>query len=324
MLIVLANENKPRDRNSVDRIVSSEIPDADQNPQLYEMVKSRMIHGPYGVLNKNSPCMQDGKCTKEIPKELRNETAPNKDGYPRYRKRDNEVIAKVGKYEVDNRKVILYNPRLLMKWDAHINVKVCATVKSIKYLFKYVYKGHHCANIKLELPVKDCANFAKTLQWNKIKAHLDARYAGAPEAVWRLFEFPLHDKSHSIIRLVIHLPIMQSVYFAEGNELEALDRATEKDKTLIAWFKLNRDNLDARRYLYHDILNHFVFDRETNGSVDSKCDPSLTLTAEDFMRYFDAETAEAMVLYDIEAMLAEQGRSFSDFVILIPSMFCPL
>ncbi|CAM2699786.1 unnamed protein product [Rotaria socialis] len=302
MLIILTNENKPRDRNSVDRIVSSEIPDADQNPQLYEMVKSRMIHGPYGVLNKNSPCMQDGKCTKEIPKELRNETAPNKDGYPRYRKRDNEVIAK----------------------DAHINVKVCATVKSIKYLFKYVYKGHHCANIKLELPVKDCENFAKTLQWNEIKAHLDARYAGAPEAVWRLFEFPLHDKSHSIIRLVIHLPIMQSVYFAEGNELEALDRATEKDKTLIAWFKLNRDNLDARRYLYHDILNHFVFDRETNGSVDSKCDPSLTLTAEDFMRYFDAETAEAMVLYDIEAMLAEQGRSFSDFVILIPSMFCPL
>ncbi|CAF4580645.1 unnamed protein product [Rotaria socialis] len=256
MLIILANENKPRDRNSVDRIVSSEIPDADQNPQLYEMVKSRMIHGPYGVLNKNSPCMQDGKCTKEIPKELRNETAPNKDGYPRYRKRDNEVIAK----------------------DAHINVKVCATVKSIKYLFKYVYKGHHCANIKLELPVKDCENFAKTLQWNEIKAHLDARYVGAPEAVWRLFEFPLHDKSHSIIRLFIHLPIMQSVYFAEGNELEALDR----------------------------------------------CDPSLTLTAEDFMRYFDAETAEAMVLYDIEAMLAEQGRRFSDLGILIPSMFCPL
>ncbi|CAF2140761.1 unnamed protein product [Rotaria magnacalcarata] len=42
------------------------------------------------------------------------------------------------------------------------------------------------------------------------------------------------------------------------------------------------------------------------------------------MRHFDAETAEAMVFYDIEAMLAEQGRSFSDFGIPIPSVFCPL
>ncbi|CAF2118503.1 unnamed protein product [Rotaria magnacalcarata] len=81
-LIILTNESKQRDSNSVDRIVSSEIPNADQNPQLYEIVKSHMIHGPCGVLNKNSPCMEDGKCTKEFPKEFRNETASNKDGYP--------------------------------------------------------------------------------------------------------------------------------------------------------------------------------------------------------------------------------------------------
>ncbi|CAF2091918.1 unnamed protein product [Rotaria magnacalcarata] len=131
MLIILASESKPRDSNSVDRIVSSEIPDADQNPQLYEM-------------------------------------------------------------------------------------------------------GHDCANIKLELPVKDGATFAKTLERDEIKVHLDARYVSAPEAVWRLFACPLHDKSHSIIRLAIHLPNMQPVYFAERNVLEALDRATEKDATLIA------------------------------------------------------------------------------------------
>ncbi|CAM4982256.1 unnamed protein product [Rotaria socialis] len=41
--------------------------------------------------------------------------------------------------------------------------------------------------------------------------------------------------------------------------------------------------------------------------------------AEDFMRQFGAETAEAMLFYDIEAMLTEQGRSYSDFGIPIPS-----
>jgi hypothetical protein len=67
MLIILADESKPRDSNSIDRIVSSEIPDSIQCPPLHEIVKSRMIHGPCGVLNKNSPCMEDGKCTKDFP-----------------------------------------------------------------------------------------------------------------------------------------------------------------------------------------------------------------------------------------------------------------
>jgi hypothetical protein len=77
-----------------------------------------MIHGPFGTLNINSPCMEDG--------------------YPRYRRRDNGITASVGKYDVDNQWVVPYNPYLLMKYNAHINVEVCATVKSIKYLFKYV------------------------------------------------------------------------------------------------------------------------------------------------------------------------------------------
>ena len=30
--------------------------------------------------------------------------------------------------------------------QAHLNVEYCASVKSVKYLFKYVYKGHNVAN----------------------------------------------------------------------------------------------------------------------------------------------------------------------------------
>ncbi|CAF4779599.1 unnamed protein product, partial [Rotaria sp. Silwood2] len=75
------------------------------------------------------------------------------------------------------------------------------------------------------------------------------------------FEFPLHDKSHAIIRLAVHLSNQQPVYFAEENEREALERAATKDTTLTAWFKLNAKNPDARQYLYHDIPQHFVFER---------------------------------------------------------------
>ena len=52
----------------------------------------------------------------------------------------------VGGVLVDNRFVVLYNPQLLLKYRAHIYLESCASVKSVKYLFKYVYKGHDCAN----------------------------------------------------------------------------------------------------------------------------------------------------------------------------------
>ena len=37
--------------------------------------------------------------------------------------------------------VVPYNPWLRLKYDCHINVEVCSSIKSIKYLYKYVYKG---------------------------------------------------------------------------------------------------------------------------------------------------------------------------------------
>ncbi|CAF5002532.1 unnamed protein product [Rotaria sp. Silwood1] len=262
MLIILDSEDKIKDDNHIDRIVCSEIPDTARFPQLYECVRRHMIHGPCGTLNPNSPCMEDGKCSKEFPKEFPNVTMANKDGYLRYRRRDNGITITIGKYELDNRWIVPYNPYLLMKYNAHINVEICATVKSIKYLFKYIHKGHDCANIKLQRPIQEGAAAAQeTLEWDEIKAHLDARYVSAPEAAWRLFEFPLHDKSHAIIRLAVHLPNQQPIYFAEGKERQALERAASKDTTLTAWFKLNSKDPDARQYLYHDIPHHFVFER---------------------------------------------------------------
>ncbi|CAF4263393.1 unnamed protein product [Rotaria sordida] len=281
--------------------------------------------------------MEDGICSKEFPKEFPNDTLPNKDRYPQYRRRDTGITMTIGK---------------------------------------------------------------------------------APEAAWRLFEFPLHDKSRVVIRLAVHLPNQQPVYFAEGNEREALERAATKDTTLTAWFKLNAKNPDARQYLYDDIPQHFVFER--NGTwkhrllgenvvcrmysvspsdveryhlrllllytpdacssdglktVDGQvcqtfmeaakrrdllrddteyercmsevvifqmsqqlrtlscvillyCNPTKPVDlwnsfkahmAEDFMQQVDGETTEAMAYYAIDAKLKEQGRSCSDFSIPSPT-----
>ena len=43
---------------------------------------------------------------------------------------------------MDNRWVVPYNPYLCTKYDAHINVEIATSVQSVKYLYKYIYKGH--------------------------------------------------------------------------------------------------------------------------------------------------------------------------------------
>ena len=63
------------------------------------------------------------------------------------------------------------------------------------------------------------------------------------------------------IRLHVHLlPVNQRICFVEGGEQAALDRATQRDTHLTAWFKLDAENEEPQRYPYVEIRYHFVFD----------------------------------------------------------------
>ena len=70
ILGICDNANKPKTIDDYDSIVCAEIPDKDTFPELYAIVTKFMMHGPCGVSNPNSPCMEDGKCTKKFPKDF--------------------------------------------------------------------------------------------------------------------------------------------------------------------------------------------------------------------------------------------------------------
>ncbi|GFR24924.1 helitron_like_N domain-containing protein [Trichonephila clavata] len=63
--ILLWLEEKIRPE-SIDEVICAELPDSNIDPALYEIIRTTMIHGPCGHINKSSPCMLNGKCTKNI------------------------------------------------------------------------------------------------------------------------------------------------------------------------------------------------------------------------------------------------------------------
>lgn len=224
-------EDKPIDGDDVDQILCAEIPDLVTQPRLYAAVSANMMHGPCGNDNPSCPCMKDGTCSKNFPKSFRSATDSGHEGRMLYRRRDTgRIVQKVvrGRQIVlDNRHVVPYNPYLVGKYNCHINVEVCSSTTSVKYLHKYVYKG----------PDRGVLEGGDDI--DEIQQYLEGRYIAAQEACWRLFGFETHGISHVVMRLPVHLPGQQNVVFnSDGDIAEAVSR---NEKTMLTeFFAANR------------------------------------------------------------------------------------
>ncbi|GBN17941.1 hypothetical protein AVEN_198523-1 [Araneus ventricosus] len=108
----------------------------------------------------------------------------------------------------------------------------------------------------MQLQSNDCL-----LNNDEILTFLDGRYVSAPEAMWRLNEFSLSEKSHVIMRLAVHLPNKQQVVFKSGQEVAAVAGASMRHTTLSAWFLLVQQNVEAHNYNYADVPQYNVFDK---------------------------------------------------------------
>ena len=143
ILIILDPKDKIRTTDDYDRVISAEIPDKEKHQYAYETVVKHHFHGPCGMkINQNASCMENKSCSKNYPRNFQKNTTEDENGYPKYRRRDNGSFVMKGKHRLDNRWVVPYNLFLATKYDSHINVEICSTVKAVKYLYKYVYKGH--------------------------------------------------------------------------------------------------------------------------------------------------------------------------------------
>ncbi len=149
ILIFFTEDCKSHTVEDVDRMISVELPNSETNKLAHEMIAKCMMHGPCGSAFPNASCMEEGKCKKQYPHKFQSETVTDVNGYPIYRHRNMGHTVLVHGIELDNRWVVLHNVYLLTKYDAQINVEVCNNTRVVKYLFKYVYKGHDRATVEI-------------------------------------------------------------------------------------------------------------------------------------------------------------------------------
>ncbi len=219
IFIFFAEDCKPHTVEDVDCMISVEFPNPETNRLAHKTVARCMMYGPCGTTFPNAPCMEDGKCKKKYPRKFQSEMVTDVNGYPIYRRRNIGRTILVHDVELDNRWVVPHNVYLLSKYDAHINVEVCINIHVVKYLFKYVYKGHDRATIEISRQ-NDNAIEGNVVEANEIKKYLDCRYVSASEAAWRIFKFDMHEQFPTIECLQYHLPNQQMVLFDDDNDVQ--------------------------------------------------------------------------------------------------------
>lgn len=245
LIVFLNHTSKLSTPEKVDATISAEFPDPNIDPILHERVLKYMTH------ICSDSCKENNKCTKNFPKPFREATTMGENAYTSYRRRDTgqeyTVKSRGQDVQVNNSHVVPYSPYLLMLLDCHINVECIYSIKSIKYMHKYIYKGHDRISM----------GFGTTQ--DEVKLYLDARYVSACEGAWRLFKLPLHHEFPHVERLQIHLPNEQSITFNPENNAENILEQANKHTTLTGFFEINKTDPVAQDLLYQDMPSRFVW-----------------------------------------------------------------
>ena len=245
LLVFLDPQDRIKRAEDIDCLIRADIPDPVTETALYNIVTMVMLHGPC-----DSRCQGPaGKCTKGFPKPFRETTSIVENGYPQLKRPNNNRTHEKNNHVYDNTAVVPYCPYFSLKYNAHINCEACFSIKAVKYIHKYIYKGHDRTTMVLG-------------QGNEVQQYLDSRYIAAPESVWRILGFNVHNEEPTVYRLPIHLEYEQTVTFnEEGVNLErTLYRAVNTQLT--RYFEANGDPVlgeTARNLLYHEFPEKFVW-----------------------------------------------------------------
>jgi hypothetical protein len=180
-----------------------------------------------------------------------------KDSYPIYRRRDDGQVVEVRNAKLDNRRVVPFNPSLLMLYNCHINIEICSSIKVVKYLYKYIYKGSDGASYSV-----DKSDNGDKVVIDEIKCFRNARCITPPEAVYRLYGFSLYQMYPPVFQLTVHLIGMDMVAYNDTNDLRNVINYEQSQKSMLTeYFWMNSVNPFAHSLLYREFSYYYRWDR---------------------------------------------------------------
>ncbi|XP_044766300.1 uncharacterized protein LOC123322419 [Coccinella septempunctata] len=195
--ITLHNDDKLIDGDAVDNIISARIPDEMTQPLLYGCVRHKCYPKPY----REETALAVGTYIKRAEYKR-----PN-DG--------RRIYVEAWQRSVTNRRVVPYNAYALATYQCHVSFDAVGSSNTVRYLYKYMFKRPWSVRLYVD---KESNGI------DEIQDYIDRRYVNAMEATWRLFEFGLHKRSHSVIYLPVHLPGQRELLYNEWDDIDEVDR----------------------------------------------------------------------------------------------------
>ena len=260
LLLWLKKADKILTPEMADSVFMAEFPDIQLDPSLFEIVRKNMVHGPCGVINNKSPCMDNGKCTKHYPKENIDHTVFTEKGGTLFRRRIDNRFAQLPNYKATNNWIVPYSAFMLLKFKAHINLEMVRSMFSnIKYLYKYIYKGSDVALMKLKMEETD----------DEVETYECLRYVNATRAFYNIYSFPIQERFPSVMTLPVHEENKQRVVCLPG--LEAARVANPPTSPLLAYFQeCQNENAKANELRYCEMPLHYTW---KGSSTDGRWQP---------------------------------------------------
>ncbi|KAL5537409.1 hypothetical protein UlMin_045836 [Ulmus minor] len=128
-------------------------------------------------------------------------------------------------------------------------------IKTVKYLYKYIYKGHDRIAFHI-----NSNNNKKDI--DEIQNFQSARWISPLEAVWRIYSFILNENHPSVYTLQLHLENQQLITFKKTDKLNRIiDNDFASRSMLTEYFNMNKTNEKAKTLLYNQFPEHFVWNQ---------------------------------------------------------------
>ncbi|KAF0707135.1 hypothetical protein AaE_013752, partial [Aphanomyces astaci] len=264
MLLIMEDKDKFRTVADINSVVSARIPD--ENQELPATRVSEELHYPYvHACAIRRQWTADSKCEglhrQDWQVQERLSAAPAS-----YHNRGVDRYAKYRRDTAADQYCVPHNPYLVHKYNCHINVEVCTSIKAVKYLYKYVGKGSD------RIPY---AVFTDRERQPEAREYVEGHYVIFLEAITRIRGYDLQRMSHAVEVLPVHEKDQQHCTYDETHDAESVVARNQKTK-LISFFLAcaqgltGIDGVSVKNCLYLDFPQYFRFDQKTKLWVERK------------------------------------------------------